>query len=33
LLHIPSWHAVLSDPGEFDVDMFQSFDADVAFAV
>ena len=20
-LHIPSWHAVLSDPGEFDIDM------------
>src|SRR5271169_6749207 len=31
-LHIPSWHAVLSDPGESDIDMFQNFDADVAFA-
>ena len=32
-LHIPSWHAVLSDPGEFDIDMFQTFDADMAFAI
>ena len=32
-LHIPSWHAVLSDPGESDTDMFQTFDADMAFAV
>ena len=31
-LRIPSWHAVLSDPGESDIDMFQNFDADVAFA-
>jgi hypothetical protein len=29
---IPSWHAVLSDPGESDIDMFQNFDADIAFA-
>src|ERR1700732_2628495 len=28
-LHIPSWHAVLSDPGESDIDMFQNFDADI----
>ena len=32
-LHIPSWHAVLSDPGESNIDMFQNFDADMAFAV
>ena len=32
-LLIPSWHAALSDPGESDTVMFQSFDADVAFAV
>ena len=33
-LHIPSWHAVLSDPGQFsNIDMFQNFDADMAFAV
>ncbi len=25
---IPSWHAVLSDPGEFDIDI-QIFDADI----
>jgi hypothetical protein len=31
-LLIPSWHAVLSDPGESDIDMFQNFDADMAFA-
>src|ERR1700687_1723324 len=31
-LHIPSWHAVLSDPGESNIDMFQNFDADMAFA-
>jgi len=31
-LHIPSWHAVLFDPGESDIDMFQNFDADMAFA-
>ena len=31
-LRIPSWHAVLSDPGESDIDMFQTFDADMAFA-
>src|SRR5215471_14937892 len=30
-LHIPSWHAVLSDPGESNIDMFQNFDADMAF--
>src|SRR5271170_7789743 len=27
-LLIPSWHAVLSDPGEFDIDI-QIFDADI----
>ena len=27
-LLIPSWHAVLSDPGEFDIDI-QKFDADI----
>ena len=27
-LHIPSWHAVLSDPEEFDIDI-QNFDADI----
>ena len=27
-LLIPSWHAVLSDPGEFDIDI-QNFDADI----
>jgi hypothetical protein len=27
-----SFHAVLSDPGESDIDMFQNFDADIAFA-
>ena len=27
-LFIPSWHAVLSDPGEFDIDI-QKFDADI----
>src|ERR1700683_5256402 len=32
-LHIPSWHAILSDPGESNIDMFQNFDADMAFAV
>jgi len=32
LLHIPSWHAALSDPGDSDIDMFQTFDADMAFA-
>ena len=26
-LLIPSWHAVLSDPGEFDIDI-QKFDAE-----
>src|SRR5271166_3914694 len=26
-LLIPSWHAVLSDPGESDIDIFQNFDA------
>ena len=31
-LLIPSWHAVLSDPGDSDIDMFQNFDADMAFA-
>src|ERR1700746_2969290 len=31
-LLIPSWHAVLSDPGESDIDIFQNFDADMAFA-
>src|SRR5664280_34725 len=31
-LLIPSWHAILSDPGESDIDMFQNFDADIAFA-
>jgi hypothetical protein len=30
-LLIPSWHAVLSDPGESDIDI-QNFDADIAFA-
>ena len=30
---IPSWHAVLSDPGEPNIDVFQNFDADMAFAV
>jgi hypothetical protein len=30
---VTSWHAVLSDPGEFNIDMFQNFDADMAFAV
>jgi hypothetical protein len=30
-LLIPSC-AVLSDPGESDIDMFQNFDADMAFA-
>jgi hypothetical protein len=30
-LFIPSWHAVLSDPGESDIDI-QNFDADIAFA-
>jgi len=28
-----SWYAILSDPGESDIDMFQNFDADMAFAV
>jgi hypothetical protein len=32
-LHIPSWHAALSDPGESDIDIFQNFNADMAFAV
>src|SRR5664280_1083073 len=32
-LHIPSWHAVLSDAGESNSNMFQNFDADRAFAV
>jgi hypothetical protein len=32
-LLIPSWHAALSDPGESVIDMFQNFDADMAFAV
>src|SRR6266446_4058116 len=27
-LHIPSWHAVLSDPGELDIDNFQNIDVD-----
>jgi hypothetical protein len=30
-LLIPSWHAVLSDPEESDIDI-QNFDADIAFA-
>jgi hypothetical protein len=25
--NIPSWHAILCDPGESDTDMFQTFDA------
>src|SRR3954470_11243022 len=29
---IPSWHAVLSDPGEFDIACVQCRDADAAFA-
>jgi hypothetical protein len=29
IANIPSWHAVLSDPGESDIDMFQNFDADM----
>src|SRR4029077_4717068 len=32
-LHIPSWHAVLYDPRQSNIDMFQNFDADMAFAV
>ena len=28
-LLIPSWHAALSDPGEFDIDMFQNIDVDI----
>src|SRR5712691_9595621 len=28
-LRIPSWHAVLSDPGEFDIDNFQNSDIDI----
>ena len=32
-LHTPSWHAVLSDPGESSIVVFQNFDADMAFAV
>src|SRR3984893_4050925 len=28
-LRIPSWHAVLSDPGESGIDMFQTFDANM----
>ena len=28
-LLIPSWHAVLSDHGESDIDIFQNFDADI----
>jgi hypothetical protein len=31
-LHIPSRHAILSDPGDSDAFMFQNFDADMAFA-
>jgi hypothetical protein len=31
-LLIPSWYAVLSDPGDSDIDMFQNYDADMAFA-
>ena len=31
-LLIPSWHAVLYDPGELDIDIFQSSDVDTAFA-
>jgi hypothetical protein len=31
-LLIPSWHAVLSDPGASNIEMFQSFDADITFA-
>jgi hypothetical protein len=31
LLLIPSWHAILSDPGEFVIDTFQNVDADLAF--
>jgi len=30
-LLIPSWRAVLSDPGESDIDI-QNFDVDIAFA-
>jgi hypothetical protein len=31
-LSIPSWHAALSDPGEFGHRMVQNVDADIAFA-
>ena len=31
-LHIPSWHAVLFDPGESDHRLFQSSDVGIAFA-
>src|SRR5947208_14478208 len=31
-LHIPSWHAVLFDPGESDHRPFQSSDVGIAFA-
>jgi hypothetical protein len=31
-LRIPSWHAVLYDPGELDIEIFQSSDVDTAFA-
>src|ERR1700732_4451142 len=31
-LLISSLHAVPPDPGDFDIDMFQNFDADMAFA-
>jgi hypothetical protein len=31
-LTIPSWHAALYDPGEFDHLMVQFSDADMAFA-
>ena len=29
LLHIPSWHAILYDPGDFDIHKFQSRDVDI----
>jgi hypothetical protein len=29
LLHIPSWHAALSNPGKSDIDIFQNFDANI----
>ena len=29
LLHIPSWHAALSNPGKSDIDIVQNFDANI----